>query len=256
MLIHQSGKPFIMSRFQHMYQLMHHDIFQTFTGLLGQFGIQADRFGSWVTTAPFCFHATHKKPVNPDTDSFFPFGQQGRYCLLNQPAIPTIHYFLIFSSVTAIAYLENQTAVFQLNPWRGISLNNLHQITLTPYIVTFPVQILPWGFPVLSDQYFLLRPNPTHFRNQKETKRIQLHMGGCRKRHPARGRMYAEMDVFNILSDNVHSNVSDLYPGFHQYSSCNEMIEKIRSTSSALLSSKGNKADLIALSLITLPRQP
>jgi len=75
-LIHQSHEAAIVSSFEEMDHFMNHDIFQTFTWLLGQFRIETDAFGVTVATSPLGLHALYEEPLHLHTHDRLPFRDQ------------------------------------------------------------------------------------------------------------------------------------------------------------------------------------
>ena len=53
--------------------------------------------------------------------------------------------------------------------------NNLEQVTLSPDVMAFAVEILPRGFALLFSQFLLLLLYPAEFGNGKDADGIEIH---------------------------------------------------------------------------------
>ena len=63
-LLHQSDETSIVSGFEKMRHLMHHNVFEAFQRFLRKFGVEPDAAGDRIATAPLGLHPAHEMPRN------------------------------------------------------------------------------------------------------------------------------------------------------------------------------------------------
>jgi hypothetical protein len=84
--------------------------------------------------------------------------------------------------------------------------------------MTFPVYIFSGRLALLISQLLLLLFDPGQFRNREDADSVEAHTPGRGYSDPPSRRMYAKVDVLDVLSNNVQRNVTELNLRLHQYS--------------------------------------
>src|SRR5580692_664591 len=121
--------------------------------------------------------------------------------------------------------------------------------------MALPVQIFPRRLAFLPLKLHLLAFDPIEFRDRKDADGVEFHPLRGGDAHTASRRIYAEVDVLDVLEHNVHRNPTQIELRCHQYSRCALTTKKMRSTS-ATFCKISYRAALMVCSRGETPLQP
>ena len=154
--VHQRDESIVVGGFAQMYELVNKDVFEALGWLFGQFGIESDVPRDGITAAPLRFHVLHVKVFGTCANDRFPLRQQPRHSELQIAAVPVSQQHLAFLHVCAGANLQPQMSVRQTDRRTCFHFDDLQQVTPSPDIVAFALQIFARRFPFLRKQLLLL----------------------------------------------------------------------------------------------------
>jgi hypothetical protein len=159
-----------------------------------------------------------EEPSHPYPHQSLPFFDQWRDGIPQLLTVPFLEDFLSLRFVCARPHVEDHPSVTQLNGGCPIGFDNFEQIPLSPEVVRFPIDVFPGGLAFLFLQLSLLSLYPGQFCNREDADGVKAHMPRGGNAHPSGRRMDAQVDVLDVLSNDIHANVTELNPCPHQYS--------------------------------------
>lgn len=87
-MVHQIVEALVVARFKQMNHFVDKDVFQTFRGLFGEFGVETEGAAGGSAATPARLHMAHRETHHFDTQNRFPSGNEGRDGFFEQVAIP------------------------------------------------------------------------------------------------------------------------------------------------------------------------
>jgi hypothetical protein len=107
-LIHQRDKSGVVGRLGQVRHFVHHDVFEAFLGLLGQFRIEADGSGAGIAASPLGLHLLHMETRNRNAENRRPYRDHCRNRRLQLASIPQGDDLLLLLLGRLWAYLITQ----------------------------------------------------------------------------------------------------------------------------------------------------
>jgi hypothetical protein len=207
-----------MRGFEQVSHLVDNDVFEAFPRFSNEIGIQSNRTHSVIATTPFRLHPLDEESAHAYPHQPLPFLDHWRDGIPQLLTLPFFKDFLPLRHVRAMTYTENHSAVDKLDGRWLIGLNNFQQIPLPPDVVRFPIDVFPGGLAFLFLQLSLLSLYPGQFCNREDADGVEAHMPRGGNAHPSGRWVDAQMDILDVLSNDIHANVTELDPCPHQYS--------------------------------------
>ena len=117
---------------------------------------------------PFRLHSLDEKPPYLHPHESLPFFDQWWDCLPQQLTMPFFDNSLPLRFAGASAHMKYHLPVTQLNRRWLSGLHNFQQISFSPDVVTFSVDIVARGLAFLLPQFVLLLLDPRQLRNRED----------------------------------------------------------------------------------------
>ena len=76
--------------------------------------------------------------------------------------------------------------------------------------MAFAVEVLARRFAFLLSELLLLVLDPAEFGNGKDADRVEIHTQGRRDSHPSGRRVYAQVDILDVLFYHLHGDLTEL----------------------------------------------
>ena len=209
-LVHQRDEAGVVGGFEDVNQFVNDEVFEAFEGLFREVGVEAYRPCVVIAAPPLGFHALDEDSLHLHAEACFPFGDQRHGGQPQLLAIPLVHDGLALGLASVRADVEEHFAVFEFDGGGLVDLNDLEQVAFAPDVVAFTVEEFTGGFAFLLLEFVLLFANPGQFGDGKDADGIEAHVRRGRDGHASRGRVDAEVDIFDVLAHDGHQHVAEL----------------------------------------------
>ncbi|HWF11106.1 MAG TPA: hypothetical protein VG297_21705, partial [Bryobacteraceae bacterium] len=89
-------------------------------------------------------------------------------------------------------------------------MDDVQEVSLSPDVVAFALEVFAGRFPFLGFDFLLLLPNPCQLRNREDADGIEIHARRRGDPDLTDRRVNAQMDVFDVLAGDVDGHVAEL----------------------------------------------
>jgi len=100
--------------------------------------------------------------------------------------------------------------VLQFNRWTAVLFVHFQQVTLTPNVVTFTINVFAICLAFLFPKLLLVFLDPVDLGNGIDTDGVDIHPLGRRDTDPSRRWMHAQVNILDLLEDDIHRDAADL----------------------------------------------
>jgi len=199
-----------MVAFEEVGHFVDDDVLQALGRFFSQFQVEPDAPGRDVAGAPAGAHPPDAPSGHADTHDGLPFGDQRRDDFLQQVAIPGQQQGFPLQPVRAGPDAHFEDAVVAQSELRRPGLfDDLQPVVPPPDVVAFAVDQSALGLAGLLLKAGLLFPNPAQPRNDCQAYRFIGNPYGHSNPHPPIGRVYCQMQVFDVLANHLHRQALD-----------------------------------------------